>query len=146
MLKKIAIGLITLSVFGCTNLIMPQIPISNKIPGASFGIKSSTNLDEIRKIFLSQKVTKTTPVLPLPQSLSFNLVKNDLMRTFELNIINGPDGKPRVNRLFLKVNGKIIIDPFDFDGFDDLDFKDLKEKACKKEGIKKEHPIYKEFI
>jgi hypothetical protein len=137
MIKKSLILLTILSfVSSCniTPLNLSKTDSNNSMQSKSFSIKSTTNLNEIKKSFLP--ITKITKLKKKDdeekwKKFTFNTSNQDLNRKFILNLINGIDIGENVGNIEVKINGETIIFNHDEDLDNTDDISKIKKKLCK---------------
>jgi hypothetical protein len=130
MLKKSLVLFTIISFVSSCNIIplnLSNISVNNPTQSKGFSIKSTTNLNEIKKSFLpvtriQKSKNKKEKEDKKSKTFKFNVLNSDLKRDFILNITNGSDGGERVGNLEVKVNGKQIIfnNPEGFEHIDDI--------------------------
>lgn len=144
MLKKTLILFTVVSLVSSCNIIplnLSNISIDSSTKSKGFSIKSSTNLNEIKKVFLpvtriEKSKNKKEKDDKKSKIFKFNVLNSDLKRDFILNLINGSGGGEKIGNLEVKVNGKQIIfnNPEGFEDIDDIH--KIKKELCKDEDKK----------
>src|SRR5688572_444139 len=114
-LKKIIATLTSMVLAGCSTILPATINPQkiNNIDFKPFSIKSTTDLNVIKKNFVSNKFIRKTGK-PSTETVTFNVSPENLKRNFILNIINGPQGYSKVSSALIKINGKIHTSQKDF--------------------------------
>lgn len=95
----------------CISTPLNNSSLKSNLLTSSFGIKSTTNPNEIKKNFLP--VTRITKLKKKDdeekwKKYNFLLTSEDLKRKFSLNIVNGAGGGKRIGNLEVKINGKLV--------------------------------------
>ncbi|MFN8670551.1 MAG: S8 family serine peptidase [Candidatus Sericytochromatia bacterium] len=142
MLKK-SVALFTVScfivscnIFTNNNFTTGGSSLLNKYNKGGFNIKSTTNPNEIKKNFLpvtriiKQKGKEREKDDNKKRVFTFNASKDDLKRSFILNITNGAGGGERVGNLEVFINGTQVIFNHDEDIDNTDDINKIKKKLC----------------